>query len=181
MLQRVAAGDPGAVRECIDRFGGLVWSLARRAGFTDAEAEDGVQEIFVELWRHANRYDPGVASEAAFVAMIARRRLIDRRRRLSRRPETRAIPDDGVLGAADPVAQGRETADEARKAARAIEQLAPDQQKVLRLSILQGLSHERIATALDLPLGTVKTHARRGLLRVREALGAGRPAEGVKP
>ncbi|MCC6678838.1 MAG: sigma-70 family RNA polymerase sigma factor [Phycisphaerales bacterium] len=181
LLQRVAAGDRAAVRECIDRFGGLVWSLARRGGFSDAEAEDAVQEIFVELWRFADRYDPAVASEAAFVAMISRRRLIDRRRRLSRRPDQQALPESGP-GAADAGFEGAQTSEEARRAARAMEQLAPDQQRVLRLSIMHGLSHEKIATALNMPLGTVKTHARRGLSRVREMLGAvARPAGGTNP
>lgn len=170
LLQRVAAGDRGAVRECIDRFGGLVWSLARRGGFSDAEAEDAVQEIFVELWRFADRYDPGVASEAAFVAMVSRRRLIDRRRRLTRRPDQHPLPEV-TPGAKDAGFEGAGTSEEAHRAARAIEQLAPDQQKVLRLSIVHGLSHEKIATSLNMPLGTVKTHARRGLMRVREMLG----------
>lgn len=170
LLQRVAAGDRAAVRECIDRFGGLVWSLARRGGFSDAEAEDAVQEIFIELWRYAGRYDPVVASEAAFVAMISRRRLIDRRRRASRRPDQQPMPEHAA--AAEAGYEGAQTSEEARRAARAMEQLAPDQQRVLRLSIMHGLSHEKIATALNMPLGTVKTHARRGLTRVREMLGA---------
>lgn len=177
LLQRVAAGDRAAVRECIDRFGGLVWSLARRGGFGDAEAEDAVQEIFVELWRFAERYDPAVASEAAFVAMIARRRLIDRRRRLSRRPDQQPLPE-ATPGAVDGGYEGAQTSEEARRAARAMEQLAPDQQRVLRLSIMHGLSHEKIATALNMPLGTVKTHARRGLSRVREMLSAASGAVG---
>ena len=80
ILQRVAAGDMAAMQECIDRYGGLVWSLARRLSLSPAEAEDGVQEAFIELWKHAERFDPEVASETTFVSMIARRRLIDRRR-----------------------------------------------------------------------------------------------------
>lgn len=175
LLQRVAAGDRAAVRECIDRFGGLVWSLARRGGFSEAESEDAVQEIFVELWRHAGRYDPGVASEAAFVAMVARRRLIDRRRRLSRRPDQHPMPESPE-GTVEAGYAGAQTSEEAGRAARAMEQLAPDQQRVLRLSIVHGLSHEKIATALGMPLGTVKTHARRGLTRVREMLGVAREA-----
>ena len=81
VLERVGAGEAEAVRECIDRFSGLIWSLARRAGLNGAEAEDSVQEIFVEIWKSAGRYRPEIASETAFVATIARRRLIDARRR----------------------------------------------------------------------------------------------------
>ena len=84
VLHRVAAGDRAAVRECLARYGGLVWSLVRRSTSDAAEAEDAVQEIFVDVWQSASRFDPAVASEATFIAMIARRRLIDRARRRNR-------------------------------------------------------------------------------------------------
>jgi RNA polymerase sigma-70 factor (ECF subfamily) len=170
LLHRIASGDGAAVRECIDRFGGLVWSLARRLALSDAEAEDAVQEIFVEIWNNAYRYDPGVASETAFIAMIARRRLIDRRRKLNRQPDRGVLPDDGLGPSVRQQADRSEIGEEAVRAARAVEQLSPEQQRVLRLSIYQGLSHEEIARSTGLPLGTVKTHARRGLIRVRELL-----------
>ena len=76
ILNRIAAGDPDAVQECLDQFGGLVWSLARRLTSSESDAEDAVQEIFVEIWRKAERYDPSIASESTFIAMLARRRLI---------------------------------------------------------------------------------------------------------
>lgn len=157
------------MRDCIDRFGGLVWSLARR--MVPNEAEDAVQEIFVELWKHAGRYDPSVASETAFVAMIARRRLIDRRRRIERSPASSALPDDPAER--EPVtAPTLELREDVAKAAAALNQLSPEQQRVLRLSVYRGLSHERIAAVTGLPLGTVKTHARRGLMRIRDLLQA---------
>src|ERR1043165_482447 len=92
LLARVAGGDPRAVRDCIARYGGLVWSIARR--FEGADAEDAVQEIFLDLWKSAARFDPQIASEPAFVAMIARRRLIDRRRTRRRRPTTETIASE---------------------------------------------------------------------------------------
>lgn len=169
LLERTARGDAAAVRECIDRYGGLVWSIARRLMFTEAEAEDAVQEVFVEVWKHAGRYDPSIASETAFIAMIARRRLIDRRRRASRSVERESLDvhAEAAVAASWPLP---EIADEALQAASALEKLSAEQQKVLRLSIYQGLSHERIARAIGLPLGTVKTHARRGLLKLRALL-----------
>lgn len=173
LLQRTAQGDPVAVRECIDRYGGLVWSLARRLLFSDAEAQDAVQEVFIEIWKHAGRYDPAIASETAFVAMIARRRLIDRRRRSSRSPERESLEDHAETIAFVPSGPA-ENADEIAQATTALLQLSSQQQKVLRLSIYQGLSHERIARAIGLPLGTVKTHARRGLLKLRALLEASR-------
>ena len=171
LLQRVARGDQDAVRACLDRFGGLVWSLARRMTPTHAEAEDAVQEIFVEIWKNAYRYDASVASETAFVAMIARRRLIDRRRRATRQLDKNGLPesDPTATPANEMSADEREVANAAMSA---MSRLSDDQQRVLRLSLVQGLSHERIAGATGLPLGTVKTHARRGLIRLRELLTA---------
>jgi len=177
LLEQVAAGDPSAVRVCLDRFGGLVWSLARRALPTRSEAEDAVQEIFVDVWRSAPRYDPSIASESAFVAMIARRRLIDRQRKSGRRPNEEAIQESAGAESSPPDASTLTDAD-ASAASEAFKQLSDEQQRVLRLSIFHGLSHEKIARATDLPLGTVKTHARRGLIRLRELMGASPTAEG---
>lgn len=185
LLPRIAAGDERAIRECIDRYGGLVWSLARRLLYAQGEVDDAVQEVFVELWRNAYRYDATVASETAFVAMIARRRLIDRRRKLDRRPDRGVMP----ASVAEEPAHGAspEVVEEAAVASKALEQLSPEQQRCLRLSIYEGLSHEKISESTGLPLGTVKTHVRRGLIRVRELLSSpraelkptGGPANGV--
>jgi RNA polymerase sigma-70 factor (ECF subfamily) len=167
LLQRVASGDGQAARDCIREFGGLVWSLARRRSPSQADAEDAVQEIFLDIWRSAPRFDPKAASEATFVAMIARRRLIDRRRRRQRRPETEPLLE-GL--ATEGPASGAETCMEAAAAAKAVARLRPEQRTVLLLATCQGMSHEEIAQTTGMPLGTVKAHARRGLLRVREAL-----------
>jgi len=81
ILARVARGDAKAVRECIDEFGGLVWAIARRMTRSRADAEDAVQEIFIDVWRSAGRFDAAQGSEKVFITTIARRRLIDRIRR----------------------------------------------------------------------------------------------------
>lgn len=167
LLERVGAGDADAVRECIDRFSGLIWALARRAGLTPGQAEDTVQEIFIEIWKCAARYRPEIASETAFIATIARRRLIDARRRATRRAAPQALGEETP---ARPISDRAEVNQEAANAAAALSTLSPEQQRVLRLSVFEGLSHERIATATGLPLGTVKTHARRGLIRIRAML-----------
>lgn len=170
LLERVGTGDAEAVRECIDRFSGLIWALARRSGMAGSEAEDAVQDIFIEIWRSAGRYRPDIASETAFIATIARRRLIDARRRSARRPAAQALQDESP---GPPISDRTEVRQEAERAAAALSALSPEQQRVLRLSVFEGLSHEKIATATGLPLGTVKTHARRGLIRIRSMLGAG--------
>lgn len=172
LLQRVAAGDTGAVAECVDTFGGLVWSLARRILNRRSEAEDAVQEVFIALWKNASRFDPSIASETTFVAMIARRRLVDRQRRSARRPEGEptAIEDLPLRAPEEP--ERVELRDEAEKAAAALERLKPEQRSVLRLAVCHGWPHQLIADRLGLPLGTVKTHVRRGLIKVREELAA---------
>jgi RNA polymerase sigma-70 factor (ECF subfamily) len=164
------------MRECLARFGGLVWSLARRCGLPESELEDAVQEVFTELWIHGHKFDPSIASETAFVAMIARRRLIDRRRRITRRPNPvelqESIADSHPPGTNRPTA---EVAEEAAAAEKVFSALSSEQQRVLRLSVYEGLSHELISRATGLPLGTVKTHARRGLMRLREMLNSPPP------
>jgi len=164
LLTRVAGGDPGAVRDCIARYGGLVWSIARR--FEGHDAEDAVQEIFLDLWKSAARFDPRIASEPAFVAMIARRRLIDRRRTQRRRPATETIDSEPAIADAG---RGPDSCAEASQAARALDRLRPEQRRVLVLAT-HGLSHGEIAERTGMPLGTVKAHARRGLQSIRAAL-----------
>lgn len=173
VLGRVAAGDAAATRECLSRYGNLVWSIARR--FEAADAEDAVQEIFLDLWKSAARFDPAIASEPAFVAMLARRRLIDRRRMRMRRPTAdqplAGDSSDGMLALDPNPTTSADTCAEAKQAARALDQLRPEQRQVLVLSTVQGLSHGEIAERTGMPLGTVKAHARRGLLSIRAALG----------
>jgi len=167
VLTRAAHGDEAAVRECLARFGPIVWGLALRLSPTRADAEDAVQEIFLALWKHGARFDPTRASEEAFVAMVARRRLIDRRRGAARRPALEPIEAaDQAVATGD----SAETVAEAGLATRAMAGLRPEQREVLRLSVAQGLTHEEIATHTGMPLGTVKAHARRGLLRIRSLL-----------
>jgi RNA polymerase sigma factor (sigma-70 family) len=172
ILHRIAAGDPDAVQDCLKAYGGLVWSLARRMLRNSDDAEDAVQEIFLDVWKNAGRFDPTQSSETTFVAMIARRRLIDRIRFSARRISADALED--VL--AEPVDRSDKTMQtslEASDAVKALNALRPEQRQVLQLSIVQGLSHQEIADTTGMPLGTVKTHARRGILQAREFLGLG--------
>lgn len=167
VLLRVARGELQAVKECLSQYGALVWSLARR--YAPAEAEDAVQEIFVDLWKSAARFDPAVASEAAFIVMISRRRLIDRLRSAKLRTAVSRGAVQALPERADPGASPERCA-EAAQAVRALDSLRPEQREVLLLSACQGLSHDEIAEKVGMPLGTVKAHVRRGLLRVRAAL-----------
>jgi RNA polymerase sigma-70 factor, ECF subfamily len=171
LLPLVAVGDVDAIRQAIAVYGGLIWAMARR--FEAADPEDAVQEIFLDLWKSAARYDATRARETTFVAVVARRRLIDRRRRRLQRPaEIAEVSMPTLVDTAPPP----DVAAEAALVARAIEHLAPDQRRVLLYSICHGFSHGEIATRLAMPLGTVKAHVRRGLIAVRAAL-AGEPGE----
>lgn len=170
VLQRVAAGDATAVDECLSKYGGLVWSLARRFSINHAEAEDAVQEVFIHVWRNAARFDPQIAAESTFITMIARRKLIDRQRKRSRRPETTSLGEQPVEASA-PREQPLEVQEEVERVRQQMQKLRPEERQVLELSISQGLSQREIAERTQMPLGSVKTHARRGLIRLRRLLG----------
>lgn len=172
ILKRIASGNKSAVQECLNTYGGLIWSLARRMLSNVEEAEDAVQEIFIDVWKNAERFDETQASETTFVAMIARRRLIDRMRKQNRQPSIDSL-EDILAEPSENKNLDMQTSIEAKEAAQAMKQLRPEQRQILHLSIVQGLSHQEIADALKMPLGTVKTHARRGLMQVREILNAG--------
>lgn len=167
LLTRIANGDTRAVDECIDQYGGLVWSLARRLSSSVSDAEDAVQEIFVDLWKNAGRFRGELAGEATFVAMLARRRLIDRLRKSRRELESQPIDDITLQHAAPPQTPPSELSEEVARATACLEGLRKEERKVLELSIYHGLPQTRIAEQTGLALGTVKSHARRGLFQLR--------------
>lgn len=179
LLHQVAEGDPSAVRALIDRYGGLVYSLARRLCLDASETEDAVQEVFVALWQNAGRFDPRLGAEETFVSMVARRRLIDRRRRAQRRQQGQVDVDPQVFAATPPAAPQAQASEESQRVMALLATLRPEQQTCLRLSVCEGKSHEHIARITGLPLGTVKTHVRRGLIALRDALNA--PAPQTRP
>jgi RNA polymerase sigma-70 factor, ECF subfamily len=169
VLQRIANGDQAAMSECIEGFGPLVWALARRLSRTPADAEDATQDIFLDIWRSAGRFNAASGSEKLFIAMIARRRLIDRLRKLKSDPISLGDTDvESEVGG-----HSRDLAPdcaEAEIASRALAQLKPEQRQCLELGLIQGLSQAQIAEQLQLPLGTVKTFMRRGLIKIRELM-----------
>ena len=169
VLQRIAGGDSAAVRECIDEYGALVWSLARRLSRTPSDAEDATQEIFLDIWRSAGRFDSAQGSDKVFIAMIARRRLIDRLRKTSSEPPMDPVEVLESVAWSDP-GTASEISLEAEQASRALHELRPEQRQVLELGLLHGLSQSEIAARLQMPLGTVKSFMRRGLVKVREYL-----------
>jgi RNA polymerase sigma factor (sigma-70 family) len=183
ILQRVADGDHAAVGECLNQYGGLVWSMAKRFCADLSEAEDATQEIFVELWQCAARFDPSLASETTFISAIARRRLIDRLRRRRSISEDVISTEETIADFAEIPVDIVELAEDAQKAARCLRKLPLEKRKVIVFSVHHGLSHVQIAQRLCLPLGTVKTFARRSLLEMRDCMNrsAAVVAKGVTP
>src|SRR6201995_483920 len=102
VLQRIASGDTAAVRECLETYGPLVWSIARRMSRTPSDAEDATQEIFLDIWRSAPRYDASQGSDKVFIATIARRRLIDRLRKTNAEPPMAPVESLETVAWADP-------------------------------------------------------------------------------
>lgn len=173
LLPRIASGDGTAVEACLQRYSPLVWSLARRMWKEVTAVEDVVQEIFIEIWKSAARFDASKASETTFIATIARRRIIDRRRRISSAP-----PQEGMEEREMPVEEEGferiDIGDEALRARAALDQLKPEQRRVILMSVVDGLTHQEVAQATGLPLGTVKSHIRRGLDKAAQLLRAPR-------
>lgn len=163
LVRRLAGGDQAALAEFYDLFAGLVNALALRILRDTSDAEDVVQEVFLQAWRQAERFDPARGTPEAWLCTIARTRALDRlRRRTSRRED----PVEAAPASADVPRNEERLA--VRKAVLA---LSPDQRRALELAYYEGLTQTEIASRLGQPLGTIKTRIRTALFRLREALG----------
>ena len=169
LMHRVAAGDEGAVAELYDRFGSLVYKVARQLLPTRAEAEDAVQEVFVRLWQTADRYDPRRAKLVTWVMLIARRHLIDRLRRNAVRGTPTCLQPDAAGPNNDHGPDYRPQEDE--RNCRLLERIAelPELQRVvIERAYLLGFTLREVSEQLEAPLGTIKSALSRGLARLRE-------------
>jgi RNA polymerase sigma-70 factor (ECF subfamily) len=168
LMHRVAAGDEEAIGELYDRFGSLVYKVAWQFNPSHAEAEDAVQEIFVRLWRTADRFDPRRAKLVTWVMLIARRHLIDRLRRNSVRPSAGSF--EGDLAARDQAEPGREPQRDEFNARvlKRLEELPELQRTVIERAYLHGFTLREISEQLGAPLGTIKSALSRGLGRLRD-------------
>lgn len=182
VLPRVARGEPAAVDECLDRYGGLVWSLVRRLAPHDAE--DAAQEIFIDLWRNAWRFRPEKGTEITFVSTLARRRLIDRRRRNDRSPTISPLDSQAPLLEKTNTMKSLEDTEDLERIQQCLRGLKERGREAVMLSVYDGLSQSEIAQRLDTPIGTVKTLIRRALIQLRECVRSARvPARdgGITP
>jgi RNA polymerase sigma-70 factor (ECF subfamily) len=172
-LARAAAGDQAAFASLYDALAPVVFGIVRRVLRDPAQAEEVTQEVFVEIWRQAARFDATRANVRTWAIMIAHRRAVDRVRseQAHRDRQTR-------LAVADPVPAGPEEAavdaEERGSARQAMAELPPVQRQALELAFYDGLTHVEIAERLDVALGTVKTRIRDGLIRLRASTGGRR-------
>jgi RNA polymerase sigma-70 factor (ECF subfamily) len=180
LVEQMAAGDGGALRELYDRHARSVYSLGVRILRSQQDAEDLVQEVFVQAWRLAARYDTARGTVAGWLLMQTKTRAIDRLRGRQSRPEG-ASADPAIVEGAPDSAEGPDVrlarAQDAERVRRALDGLPLLQRTALELAYYEGLTHAEIAERLEQPLGTVKTRIRQGLLRLRDALTRG--AEGA--
>ncbi len=168
--RRFAAGQAG-LREVYDEYAGLVFGICRRT--LDGEAaKDVTQEVFVSAWKGRAQFDPSRGALAAWLVGITKRRVIDHVRRHARHDDHRAALPDGDLAAVGD-ADVDEIADK-MLVAHALRQLPERAREMVSLAYLHDLTHDQIATRTGVPLGTVKSDIRRGLVRIRNSIrGAG--------
>jgi RNA polymerase sigma-70 factor (ECF subfamily) len=172
-MSRVASGEESAISELYERFGALVFKASRQVLNSRAEAEDASQEIFVRLWKTADRFDPRRARLVTWVMLIARRHLIDRLRRKVARPEVLGLETENEAGFIPEGSTKEQVAPvEANPALSArIQELPALQREVIERTYLKGFTLREVSEQLNAPLGTVKSALSRGLARLRERMG----------
>ncbi|MSR69967.1 MAG: sigma-70 family RNA polymerase sigma factor [Phycisphaerales bacterium] len=170
LMQRIAQGNEVAVRTLYDRFGSLVFRNACQVLGSVAEAEDATQEVFVQIWRTADRYDPARAKLVTWVMLISRRMLIDRLRRRMVRPTALSL-DEGLHDASAAPVQDSEVKEGSATVRRRMSELPELQREVIERVYLQGYSLREVAEQRSMPVGTIKSALSRGLARLRDKFG----------
>lgn len=171
LMRRVAGNDPEAVGTLYDRFGSLVYRLAYQVMPTRADAEDAVQEVFVRLWRTADRYDPKRAALVTWVMLISRRHLVDRLRRARARVKASALDEKHGQTVAAESGQPESGMQRDERFAVLMERIArlPELQRtVVTRAYLGGQTLRQIGEELNTPIGTIKSALSRALVRLRE-------------
>ena len=171
LLGRVAQGDQAAFAELYDEVAPLVHGIVLRVVRDAAQAEEVTQEVLVELWRLAPRYDAASGSVRAWAATMAHRRAVDRvRSEQSRRDRQERVGQLRTAEIDSTVAEVEERL-EHEEVRLALDALTPVQRRTVELAYFGGHTYREVAALLDLPEGTVKTRIRDGLLRLRASLG----------
>jgi RNA polymerase sigma-70 factor, ECF subfamily len=172
LIQQVANQDRDAFSQLYDRFSTLVFTLAMRMLKARSDAEDLLQEVFVQVWRQAQSYSAERGSPEAWIINIARSRAIDKIRSIRRMQKSFVLTDDPARAESSDNVESSAAESETRLAMNsALANLPDTQRKVLELAYFDGLTQSEIADRLAEPLGTVKTRMRSGIQRLREILG----------
>jgi RNA polymerase sigma-70 factor (ECF subfamily) len=172
LLERVARGDQSAFAELYDRLAPRVFGLVKRLLVDHAQSEEVTQEIFLEIWQTAPRFDANRGAATTWILTMAHRRAVDRVRasQASRDRDHRIGIRDHAVGY-DTVAESIEVSIEHERVQRAMSRLTELQRQAVSLAYYGGYSHSEIAALLSVPIGTVKTRLRDGMIRLRDELG----------
>jgi RNA polymerase sigma-70 factor (ECF subfamily) len=168
LLERVKANDQGAMAEFCNRYGSLVYSIALRVLKDTGQAEDVMQEIFLQVWRNPGAFEKGRGSLGAWLAVVARNRAVD----VLRRRKPNDPMDEVVLVSNVNLASEVERTRMMEKVRLAMQGLPDEQQKSVELAFFEGMTHAEIAAKTGDPLGTVKTRIRTALMSLRKAVQA---------
>jgi RNA polymerase sigma-70 factor, ECF subfamily len=172
LLQQIAGGDRDAFRRFYDRYASLAFTFALRLLGSRSDADDLLQEVFLQVWRQAQSYSPERGSPEAWLITMTRSRGIDTLRSMRRRRMSPLSPDVPVGADSGAQVEPPTQATEAKLTVQGILARLPETQRmVLELAYFDGLTQSEIATRLAEPLGTVKTRMRAGLERLRGFLG----------
>jgi RNA polymerase sigma-70 factor (ECF subfamily) len=171
LIQQVAKQDREAFSQLYDRFSALVFTLAMRMLKVRSDAEDLLQEVFVQLWRQAGSYSQERGSPEAWIISIARSRAIDKIRSIRRMEKHFVLTDDPSSAESSLSAESSAAESEVRITMNsALANLPEAQRRVLELAYFDGLTQTEIADRLAEPLGTIKTRMRSGIQRLRDML-----------
>jgi RNA polymerase sigma-70 factor, ECF subfamily len=175
LLRRIAAQDQQALAEFYDQTAGALFSTAVRILGDAHEAEEVIQDVFVQIWNKAATFDVALGAPFHWTVSITRNRCIDRLRTRQRRSSLLAeLLEAATVNPATPLpsAQKGLNADELAAVRSAVEDLPTEQRQAIALAFFGGMTHMEIAEALNEPLGTTKARIRRGMLKLRESLKA---------
>ncbi len=172
LLVRVARGDTAAYEAVYTRVSGPVYGLVRRVLRDPAQSEEVAQEVLVTVWRTASRFDANQGSGMSWILTMAHRRAVDRvRSEQAATDRTRRLAPQSYEPAYDDVSEAVETRLEKEAVRRCLGSLTDLQRESVGLAYYGGYTYREVAELLDVPLGTVKTRMRDGLIRLRDCLG----------